>query len=88
MGNRTTKISPTITNSLYRQMPDTDYWKSRPYTQATRGLRLHYPGFQVGAVSTTDFPAFLTNDDPNPTNRRLLVLYEMATGHTTKVVRA
>jgi hypothetical protein len=88
MGNRTTKISPTVGNALYLYMPDTDYWKSRPYTQATRGLRLHYPGFQVGAVSTTDFPAFLANDDPSPTNRRLLVLYEMSTGRTTKVVRA
>ena len=88
MGNHTTKIAPTLVNGLYLHMPDSDYWKNRPYPEARRGIRLHYPGFQVGAVSTEDFPAFLANDDPSPTNRRLLVLYEMSTGRTTKVVRA
>jgi len=69
-------------------MPDTNYWQGRSRTTTTHALRLHYPGFTVGAVSTADFPIFRINDHLDPKNRRLLVLYDPATLRTTQIIRA
>ena len=86
MGAHSSKVAPIT--QLFLDMPDTHYWRGQPYPQATRGVRLHYPTFTVGAVSTADFPTFRINDTLDPTNQRLLVLYDPATERTTQVIRA
>jgi hypothetical protein len=88
MGHKASKIVPAAATRLFLDMPDTSYWRDQPYQQAARGVRLHYPDFIVGAVSTADFPLFRINDILDPANQRLLVLYDSATGRTTQVIRA
>lgn len=88
MGIKASKIVPVAANRLFLDMPDTSYWRDQPYQQTARGVRLHYPDFTVGAVSTVDFPLFRLNDTLDPENQRLLVLYDSATGRTTQVIRA
>ncbi len=86
MGSHASKIAPAATQ-LFLQMPDTTYWRDRPRSTTARALRLHYPTFTIGTVSTADFPAFRLNDHLDPQNRRLLVLYDPATARTTEIIR-